>query len=146
MVLIQTDDITDYIINLVFDLCLFFCLNISKDLNEILHRCYVNHTDCFFKCFLFRLNCLTLPYYVGFRFPHSEFLLNTFMVSVTAERGFSGKLSFSPLLSVCFCHRREWKQVIHPGSNPSHLPLKHTCAPAQPALILTGYRNEMLCY
>lgn len=60
MVLIQTDDVTDYISNLESDqwlillIFLLFFLNISMDLNEILNRSYVNHTDCFLKCFLFR--------------------------------------------------------------------------------------------
>lgn len=57
MVLIQTDDVTDYISNLESDqwlillIFLLFFLNISMDLNEILHRSYVNHADCFFKMF-----------------------------------------------------------------------------------------------
>lgn len=77
-----------------------------------------------------------LPCDVGFHFPHSEFLLNTFMGFVTAARGFSGKLkvvsvsrSDSLLLSVCFRHRLgegmetsppAWLQSIAPSAE-THL-------------------------
>lgn len=88
----------------------------------------------FFNVFYLDISCLTLPYCAGFHFPHSEFLLNTFMVFVTAERGFSGKLKvvsvsrrFSLLLSVCFRHRLgEEIETSHPPWLQSIAPFAET--------------------